>query len=87
MQLTEQGYVPTGEVEPVWEAKDVSAFTGLLKLADYKHVDGMSSAPSQLRDDLAEKRKKRDANRGRAADRAVVNEAPHISIPPIHIEV
>ena len=31
MKLTENGYEPTGETEPVWEAKDITAFTGLLK--------------------------------------------------------
>ena len=79
MQLTETGYVPTGEVEPIWEAKDVSAFAGLLKLGDYKHVEGLSAAPQELRDDLANKRAKREQRRKEAADRS--------AIPKIHIEI
>lgn len=63
MHLTEEGYVESGETAPVWKAADVTAFTSLLKLADYKHSDGLSDGVEGMREQLASKRAKREAAR------------------------
>lgn len=63
MHLTAEGYVESGETAPVWKAADVTAFTSLLKLADYKHSDGLSDGVEGMREQLANKRAKREAAR------------------------
>lgn len=63
MHLTAEGYVDSGKTEPVWKAADVTAFTALLKLADYKHIDGLSEGVEGMRGELANKRAKREAAR------------------------
>lgn len=63
MHLTEEGYVDSGETAPVWKAADVTAFTSLLKLAEYKHSDGLSDGVEGMREQLANKRAKREAAR------------------------
>lgn len=81
MELTPEGYVPTGEEQYIWKAADVTAFTSLLKLADFKFDAKLGSSAQQLRDDLAERRAKRMASRER---RAV---AEPTAIPPIDIQI
>lgn len=85
MELTDEGYKPTGEELPVWKSGDVTAFTGLLKMADYKHVEGISDSPQALRDDLAARRNKRNV----ARDKQNAEQEKHYaseSLPPIKIE-
>lgn len=77
MQLTEEGYVDSGMTQSVWKSSDVAAFTGLLKLAEYKHIDGMSGSAEGMRDALSTKRAAREAARkarGGAPDMADVGE-------------
>lgn len=73
MTLTEEGYKETGNHLPVWKPADITAFTGLLKLAEYKHVDGISDSPQALRDELEERRKART----RAREQQTAEQAKH----------
>lgn len=85
MHLTEDGYTATGKELPVWKSGDVTAFTGLLKMADYKHVEGISDSPKALRDDLAARRQTRDNARAKQQ----VEQEKHYgseALPDINIE-
>lgn len=75
MELTEQGYVPTGKTEKVWQAKDVAAYTSLLKMLEYKHVDGVSSSAEEMRRELGMKSKRRAERRAEQ----------HTALPPLTI--
>lgn len=77
MELTENGYVDTGKVQKVWQAKDVAAFTALLKMLEYKHVDGISSSAEEMRKALGNK----------AARRAAKRQEQHAGLPPLTVVV
>lgn len=77
MELTAEGYIDTGKRQKVWQAKDVVAYTGLLKMLDYKHVDGISSSADEMRKALGDKAAMREAKR----------QQQHAALPPLSIVV
>jgi hypothetical protein len=83
LEMTEDGFVPTGATTPVWQAKDIVAFTSLLKLADFKHIDENAGTVNDLRDELKERRERREQIRsGQGRIEAV---SPTLNLPPLDL--